>query len=117
MRLLVLEKTGDKLSMVTNYMNLNKQEFCNRDGCFLCATSHEPTYRKCWVESITYQIDCQRCLKDGISAVYVGETGYSCYFRGKFDQDGLRNKHTDNPLYKHNLDCHPDVTLSWRDLK
>ena len=115
MKLLITEKTGDKLSNVTNYMNPNPPKFCRRDGCFLCETNAKPTYGNCWLEGVTYQIDCMLCLKDGRKAFYLGETGYSCYFRGCFHQDGLRNQNPENPLHKHNLECHPGGRLSWRD--
>ena len=117
MQLLVTEKTGQQLGTIANYMDPEKEPFCRRDGCFLCKTSDGPTWGKCWREGVTYQITCLVCLREGRQAVYLGETGYSSYFRGRFHQDGLRNKIADNPLYKHCLECHPAGRMDWRDFK
>ena len=98
-------------------MDPEKEQFCQRDGCFPCQTSVGPTWGKCWSEGVTYQITCLVCLREGRRAFYVGETGYSGYFRGKFHQDGLRTRDAENPLYKHCLECHPSGSLHWRDFR
>ena len=53
MKILVIEKNGTQLGKVSNFSDPEVEDYC-------------------WHEGVTYRIDCQICLKDGVQAVYHG---------------------------------------------
>ena len=47
--------------------------------------------------------------------MYHGESGHSSYYGGRYHLEGLASKNPGNVLYCHNLEFHPDSTMSMRD--
>ena len=106
MKVLVQEKTGTKLSAACNYADPFTPKFCSRKDCFPCKTGEKPTRGTCWRTGATYSIECRRCARRGIKAVYWGESGFSSHYRGKQHLSAFRRSQQDSALVKHVQDCH-----------
>ena len=117
MKLLVTEKSGSKISSITNFIDPHTPNFCGRNKCFVCDTAEGEETGNCWQEGIGYEIICKICRQTGTRAVYWGETGFSGHYRGNFHREGLQNSDPENALYKHNLECHPARKLGYKDFK
>ena len=102
MKILILEKNGNKLSAMSNNIDPYKPDFCGRTKCFPCTTATKPTRGSCWVPGATYKIECLACVARGTKAVYTGESGHNSHYRGLAHLQGLERNKPNNVLVKHN---------------
>ena len=103
LRIKVVERSGKTLKSQLQTSNPFKQKRCGRGDCFICTTSN---VGNCYVEGVTYSIDCQSmevCRKNS----YKGETGSNGYTRGDQHATHLRGRNLDNsPLWRHCVEQH-----------
>ena len=94
-RVQVCQKAGQSVRTDAKPEPLRKTG-CDREDCLPCQS---PSNRKgdCEKNSVTYQITCETCLKDGKSTTYEGETGRNAFTRGIEHQQGLRQKSENSP--------------------
>ena len=77
---------------------------CDRDNCPVCSS---PDSRGgCRHSNVGYELVCNSCSEQGITATYQGETSKSSYERGKQHTEGLTKKVDDNPIWKHSQLVH-----------
>merc|ERR1711954_216349 len=75
---------------------------CERINCFPCMTQKG----KCWALSVTYQIDCQNCKRQGKTVRYYGETGRTGFDRGQDHVKAIRQGDSKNACGKHQVEMH-----------
>ena len=68
---------------------------------------------KCEKNGAGYRIRCETCWQAGRLSLYDGESGSNCYTRGKQQEDGLRLREEENPLWKHCLVEHEGRTAEF----
>ena len=73
----------------------------------------------CRAESVCYQLTCDRCKDDKVTADYYGETARTAYMRGQDHLGGQKRNLEDNPLHKHDCNYHQGIkgTYSMRVLR
>ena len=102
---------------ISNHVDPFTPKYCTREDCFVCRTAGRPTNGICWKLGAVYRIDCIRCKLSNLQAVYIGESGFSGYFRGKSHLEALRTGAADSVLHGHNLTFHPEGSMSMRDFQ
>ena len=106
MKVLIMEKNGPQLASRSNHTDPYKPEFCGRKKCFPCSTASKPTRGSCWVPGASYRIDCLSCVSQGVKAIYHGESGHSCHYRGLAHLNGLERNMPNNVMVLHNTLYH-----------
>ena len=109
MRVVVQERAGNALKHLAKPEPL-KNKGCGRNDCFPCKSSGPG---KCEKNGCGYRIRCETCRQAGRLSLYDGESGSNCYTRGKQQEDGLRLKDEENPLWKHCLVEHEGRTAEF----
>jgi len=97
----VMEKPGRSLKSLIQKPDPFKRKTCDRDDCFICKTNGKGN---CTMNNVCYSITCgEECGKKDI---YIGETSYNGYTRGKQHQKSLKTKNKASILWKHCVKHH-----------
>ena len=97
MKVSVRERAGEPVARDAKAEPLRRTG-CGREDCFICKNEKGGNCEK---NGVGYEIICKDCEEDNLRALYQGETGRNGYSRGKEHSMGLKNKATENPLWKH----------------
>ena len=103
-----------KQKQFNNSANPWPQKLCLRGECFVCDTN-EITNSMCWKCGVTHRITCIKCSEKGTRAQYEGESGRSCFSRGKDHLTSLRKHKKGEPLPEHNLQHQPNQHPTYHD--
>ena len=82
-------------------------KLCDRPSCTICQSPE--SQGGCKHSNVGYQLICQLCKDQGVSATYEGETSKSGFERGSQHTEGLLKKAEDAPLWKHSELVHEGV--------
>ena len=106
-----MERGGVKIKDVLGRKDPWAATSCRRDDCMGCnsTTKKEGTPSTCNQEGVCYQISCDRCKQNNISAEYYGESARTTYLRGREHLKGQEKGAEDNPLNKHDHLHHQGV--------
>ena len=70
---------------------------------------------KCSKRNVLYESECLSCLKEGKSAIYIGESSRSAYERSSEHLDGYKSRNTDNHMWRHAQSEHEgNMNLEWK---
>ena len=97
MRVVVRERAGKSVRQDAKSEPFRRRG-CTRDNCLVCKGGKPGNCEK---NNAAYRIQCNVCKTLHKIVNYEGETGCNSYSRGLEHQEGLRNEHEDNPLWKH----------------
>ena len=114
-KVLVQEQTGSKIQKkVVNSQDPWQEKYCGRNQCHACKSSTVGSVGKCWQQNANYEITCNKCIKNAVRSVYIGETK-SVFTRFEKHVDLLRRKSDASVLHKHTRDDHPNEELTEDD--
>ena len=102
LKVLVTERGGLKVSRDVRPDPL-WDSGCGRLECECCESGDKG---KCEKRSTGYEYNCQTCLKEGVTAVYYGETSKNIFCRSIQHKRDLINKNLNNALWKHQVIQH-----------
>ena len=106
-KVLVREVPGQQAQhLITNVTQFNKTEFCGRRSCLPCQGSGRGAWGKCWSKNPTYKIKCGTCEDEDKVTTYIGESGYSAYFRAGLHRKTLVAESHRSVLWQHMVDQH-----------
>ena len=101
-----MEAGGVSLKRKLTGADLRAGEPCGQPGCRLCASGTEGgCHRRA---GVVYTGTCTLCADENITAVYVGESGFSGYYRANVHAGEIRNKDLQNAFAKHLNIFHPE---------
>lgn len=95
----VVERAGTSVKKQLQKSYPFKKKKCH-DGCFVCLSNGEGNCRR---SNVNYEI---KCIREGCSFVYKGETARNAYCRGEEHLKGIENEKHDSVLYQHIVECH-----------
>ena len=98
-RVKMCQRGGNKISSAAK-SDPFASKLCDRLECPVCSSPE--SNGQCKHSNVGYQLICETCKEQGITATYEGETSKSGYERGIQHVTGLTKKAEDAPLWKHN---------------
>ena len=108
-RIKFMEKSGTKLKQIICKTNPWANRSCEQEKWEICKSSEQKDLGTCRYESITYQIKCIQCEKDGVKSSYLGESSRTLYERLKEHLDGEACENKENALWKHDVNHHRGI--------
>ena len=88
---------------------------CDKKDCPVCLSGNGASMNCHMVTpgGVGYTIKCRTCQEKGINSVYHGETSRTLYTRLTEHAKGLKEKHQENPLYKHVQTSHENESVKF----
>ena len=99
----MLKSLGIKVREVFHKKKLRKYVFCLKGGGGI--------YRR---ENVTYSLQCNSCLQQGVPKVYWGESSRTLLQRGKEHWSAYVGKSDASVLHKHETEHHQNVPAEWK---
>ena len=105
-------------SMTANSADPEPKGHCNRQKCLMCLSTSGGSEGKCWINNITYSIECNKCWTENkVKVIYHGESSRSGYTRGLEHIEDLENNSDKSPIWEHCIESHNSHQLSLDNLK
>ena len=105
-------------SLTSNSADPSVIGHCSRQKCLMCNSVEDGSGEKCWINNITYAIECLKCwTKDRTKVIYHGESSRSGYSRGLEHTEDLQKSVEGSPLWDHCRDSHDSLQLPLNNFK
>ena len=108
-RIKIVEKAGVSMKNMLAPNNPWGVTRCKDPKCFPCSSSTGPMKLSCRTPGIVYNIICTVCEKEGIAAIYIGQSGKNAYTRGGEHVDLFLAGNSSHCMAIHHRVHHPDL--------